>query len=112
MYEFLKTHYDYTPETVFYGSNYGWAVHYRRSGKTLCCLFPEKGAFSVLIVFGRKEAEKAMHKLDEFGNKTKEILLNTEQLHDGKWLWFRILKVDEIEDIKRFIKIKKKPKKV
>ena len=56
--QFIDANYDLTCETVFYGSNYGWAVRYRKSGKTLCCLFPEDGAFSVLIVLGRKEVEK------------------------------------------------------
>lgn len=108
--EFLKENYHFLPETVFYGSNYGWSVRYRRSGKTLCCLFPEKGAFSVLIVLGRKEIEKTMLELDEFSNSTKETILNTKQLHDGRWLWFRVTKIDEIEDIKKLINIKRKPK--
>ncbi len=110
--KFIEANYDLTSETVFYGSNYGWAIRYRKSGKTLCCLFPEKGAFSVLIVLGRKEIAKTMLMLDEFHNSTKKIILNTKQLHDGRWLWIRILRVDEIDDIKDLIKIKRKPKKV
>ncbi|MES0341498.1 MAG: DUF3788 domain-containing protein [Candidatus Humimicrobiaceae bacterium] len=109
---FINTNYDLTPETVFYGSNYGWALRYRKSGKTLCCFFPEEGAFSVLIVLGKKEIEKAMNILSEFSNSTKEIILNTPQLHDGRWLWIRIFRVDEIDDIKNLIKIKQKPIKI
>ena len=106
---FIDTNYDLTVETVFYGLNYGWAIRYRKSGKTLCCLFPEEGAFSVLIVLGKKEVEKTMLVLDEFGNNTKKIILNTKHLHDGRWLWIRILRIDKIDDIKSLIRIKRKP---
>ncbi len=107
--KFLNTNYDLTSEAVFYGLNYGWAVRYRKSGKTLCCLFPEEGAFSVLIVLGKKEVEKTMLVLDKFGNNTKEIISNTKQLHDGRWLWIRIIRINEINDIKSLIRIKRKP---
>ena len=106
---FINKNYGLVPETVFYGSNYGWALRYRKSGKTLCCFFPEEGAFSVLIVLGRKEIEKTMNMLGEFRNSTKEIILNTPQLHDGRWLWIRIFRVDEIDDIKDLIRIKRRP---
>ncbi|WP_438432719.1 DUF3788 family protein [Gorillibacterium sp. sgz500922] len=36
--DFLDENYDFEPETVFGGNNYGWCVRYRRSGKTLCAL--------------------------------------------------------------------------
>jgi hypothetical protein len=107
--KFIEENYNLTPETAFYGSNYGWVIRYRKSGKTLCCFFPEEGAFSVLIVLGKKEAEKVLEVLDEFNKNTKEIILNTPQLHDGRWLWIRIFKTDEIEDIMNLIKIKRKP---
>ena len=37
----VKDSYDIQPETVFYGTNYGWLVRYRKSNKTLCSFFPE-----------------------------------------------------------------------
>ena len=109
---FMDKNYELTPETVFYGSNYGWALRYRKSGKTLCCFFPEEGAFSVLIVLGKKEIEKTVNVLSEFSHTTKEIILNTPQLHDGRWLWIRIFGVDEIDDIKDLVRIKRKPIKI
>ncbi len=110
--QFLKTYYDFTPETVFYGSNYGWSVRYRRSGKTLCSLFPEEGAFTVLVILGRKEAETVILTLNEFSTSIQQIIMNTGQLHDGRWLWVRVLTITDINDVKKLIKIKKKPKKI
>ena len=108
--QFLGTYYDFAPETVFYASKYGWTVRYRRSGKTLCSLFPEEGAFSVLLILGRKEAGKAILILNEFSTDLQKIIMDTEQLHDGRWLWIRVLAIYDIDDIKELIKIKKKPK--
>ena len=108
--EFLGTYYDFVPETKFYASKYGWTVRYRRSGKTLCSLFPEGGAFSVLLVLGAKEAGNAMLILNEFSAGLQKIIMDTEQFHDGRWLWIRVLAIDDIDDIKKLIKIKKKPK--
>ena len=110
--QFLEENYDFKPETVFYGNKYGWLFRYRKSGKTLCSLFPEKGAFTVLIVFGKKEVEKAVSVSDDLSPRVREILLDTEQLHDGRWLWIRLLTIDDVEDIVKLLAVKRKPKKV
>lgn len=109
MRQFIESHYDFMPETVFYGAKYGWTIRYRKSGKTLCSLFPEKGGFTVLIVLGKKESEKARSIPDELNSKIKELLGGTEQLHDGRWLWIRLLTVEDTNDVKKLLQVKRKP---
>ena len=109
--EFIKGNYDMEPETIFYGKKYGWTVRYRKSGKTLCSLFPEKGGFAVLITLGKKEAEGAFTIKEKLSSKTKELLRTTEQLHDGRWLWIRPSTRKQINDVKELLQIKRKPKK-
>ena len=108
--QFIKDSYDFVPETVFYGAKYGWTVRYRRSGKTLCSLFPEKGGFSVLLVLGRKDSEKALSMRDELSIRMNTILRSTEQLHDGRWLWIRMLAINDVDDVKKLLQTKRKPK--
>ena len=108
--KFVESHYDFISETVFYGAKYGWTIRYRKSGKTLCSLFPEKGGFTVLIVLGKKEAEKALSIQNELNSKIKELLSGTEQLHDGQWLWIRVLTAKDTDDIKKLLQAKRKPK--
>jgi len=85
--QYIETHYgDWTPERKFFAKRYGWMIRYRKSGKTLCSLFPENGAFSILVVLGTKEAEKALGMADELGPNVRAVLEDTEQLHDGRWL--------------------------
>lgn len=108
---YLEERYDFTPEMVFYGKKYGWAIRYRKSGKTLCSLFPEKGAFTVLIVLGTKEVEKTISMIDELSPEVRTLFENTEQLRDGRWFWMRVTKRIDIESIKLLLGAKRKPKK-
>jgi hypothetical protein len=108
--QFLEDHYDITPETIFYGTKYGWTIRYRKSGKTLCSLFPEKGGFTVLITLSKKESEKAHSIQDELSSKINKLLEDTEQLHDGRWLWIKLSTTSGTNDIKKLLQIKRKPK--
>lgn len=109
--QFIEDYYGLVPETVFYGAKYGWTIRYRKSGKTLCSLFPEKGGFTVLVVLGKKESEKALSMQDELSSKIRNFLQDTEQLHDGRWLWLRILTTSDANDVKKLLQIKRKPNK-
>ena len=109
--QFLEDHYDLVPETIFYGAKYGWTIRYRKSGKTLCSPFPEKDGFTVLIVLGKKESEKALSMRDELSAEIRKLLGDTEQLHDGRWLWIRLLTKSDTNDVKKLLQIKRKPKK-
>ncbi len=108
---FLTENYNFTPETVFGGKKYGWAVRYRRSGRSFCTLHPEKGAFTVLVVLGGKETEQALGALSDFSPNVADTISSAKQYHDGRWLWLRVLKKNDTADIKRLIQIKKKPQK-
>ena len=107
--QYLDQRYDFLPELVFYGKKYGWTIRYRKSGKTLCSLFPENGAFTALVVLGRKEGEKASQILDELSPATRKLIGSAQQLHDGKWLWIRVGKPAHVEDVKRLLATKRKP---
>ena len=110
--QFIEENYDFKPEIVFYGNKYGWTVRYRKSGRTLCSLFPEKGAFTVLIVLGKKEVDKVVSISDDLSPRVRKMLSDTEQLHDGTWLWIRLMTIDDVDDIVKLLTVKRKPKKV
>jgi len=75
----------------------------------LCTLFPEHGAFTDFVVLGKKEVDKVMLFVEELSSGIREIFKNTEQLHDGRWLWPRILSISQVNDIKMLLKAKRKP---
>ncbi len=107
--EYIDQSYDFVPEKVFYGKKYGWTIRYRKSGKTLASLFPEYGAFTALIVLGKKEGKKAAEMIDEFSSATRDLIGSAKQLHDGKWLWIPVLAPSHVEDVKRLLAVKRRP---
>ena len=107
---FVENNYDMKSEIIFWGKKHGWLVRYRKSGKTLCSLFPEKAGFTVLLVLGKKESEKALAMKDKLSSKTNEIIETTKQLHDGRWLWINPLTIEDTNDVKKILQIKRKPR--
>lgn len=112
IHEYIEDNYDFVPELKFFAKNHGWTIRYRKSGKTLVYFFPEDGAFSILLVLGKKEADKVEAAKSQLNGKVKTVFENTEQLHDGRWLWIRVQTQADIESIKLLLKAKRKPRKV
>lgn len=108
---FIDDRYDIPSTILYYGAKYGWTFRYRKSGRTFCSLFPEKNGFTVLIVLGINESQKALAIRDELSLKISNLLEDTAQLHDGHWLWIHVTSINDVEDVKRLLRIKRKPKK-
>lgn len=87
-----------------------YELKYRKSGKTLCALYPREQGMRILIVFGKVEREKFEGSRSEFSQYVNDFYDNTHQYHDGKWLYLDYNSNLPIEDIKKLILIKKKPK--
>lgn len=108
---FIEENYDFDKEIVFGGKNYGVMVRFRKSGKTLVCLFPEKDGFSCVLIYGKKEIEQFESRKNEFSDYMVNIFNETKQYHDGKWQLIRISDDKYLNELEEMIKIKKKPKK-
>lgn len=109
IHEFVGKNFDFSPELVFFTKKYGWTIRYRRSGKTLVYFFPEDNAFSVLLVLGGKESEQVDLIKDKLKASIKSVFENTEQLHDGRWLWIRVLTKSDVASVKLLLQAKQKP---
>jgi hypothetical protein len=106
---YLQETYLVEPVTKFGGAKYGWEVSYRKGGRPLCDLYPESGAFTVLVVLGAKEAAQALAALDSFGPTVRACLENTPAFHDGRWLWIRVREARDVDDIQHLVLMKRKP---
>ncbi len=109
IHEYMSGNYDFLPELAFFTKKYGWTIRYKRKGKTLCYFFPEKEAFSILIVLGNKESDRVIEERSELNKNIGDIFDSTEQLRDGRWLWLRILNKSDIESFKILLTAKKRP---
>jgi hypothetical protein len=103
---FLKVNYDFKPELIFGGQKYGWCYKYRRKNKTLCVLFPETKAFTVLVVMGKKEVAQFEGDFSKYNEDTQHLFKTAPQYHDGKWLYKRVLNKSDLLDALALIRLK------
>ncbi len=80
----------YSPELIYYNPQHGWALRYREGAQQLCTLFPERGAFSALIVLSQEEEQIVQEKVNFFNARIRELLSRPTTLPQGRWLWLRI----------------------
>lgn len=107
--KYLATQYEHEPVLSIGKKEYDWTIRYRKSGKTLVTLLPEKDNFCILVVLGKKEVAKAKDiRLNSF---VKKIFNSAKQYHDGRWLWIRPRNKGDLQAVKTLLVMKRKPHK-
>lgn len=97
-------------ETIEFSScswEYGWNVKFKKSGKSLCTIYPREGFFTVLIVIGEKEREAAETILYECTPGLRAIYDQTNTGNGQKWLMIDLEDRKEMyTDILRLITVR------
>lgn len=104
---FINDTYGIPGELSYGGKKYGWNVWYRRSGKSLVSLYPQKGHFIAEVVLGKDQAEKCTSL--KLGKNVRQVMEKAPQLHDGRWLYIRVRSRRDARDIEQILRIKKPP---
>lgn len=87
----------------------GWNVKFKKSGKTLCTVYPKEGYMTVMVVVGRKEKEAAEAALPECTAELREIYRQTREWNGQRWLMVGLEDGGGIyEDLLRLIQIRRK----
>ncbi len=81
----------------------GWNVKYKKSGRSLCVLYPEQGCFTCLVCIGQKEALEAEMLLNTCSEYTQNLYQNAKPLNGSRWLMLRIDSEAVLEDVKKLI---------
>lgn len=85
----------------------GWNIKFRKSGRSLCVLYPKKKYFTMLIVIGRREKEMFDHLYDQLSDEMRNIYLSTKEGMDQRWLMIDITSENEVyRDALRLIEIR------
>ena len=106
--QFIADNYPIPGEWNFGGKNYGWNLWYRKSGKTLVTLYPQKGYLVAQIVLGRDQVEQALTL--KLGKNVGTVLTETPQLHDGRWLFITVKTAQDVKDIQQLLQVKRRPR--
>jgi hypothetical protein len=111
VHNYIQEHYEFSSEFIFFTKKYGWSIRYKNGKKTACYFFPEFDSFSILIVLGIKESQQIESIKDRLNKPVKSVFDNTEQFHDGRWLWIRVIENSDIDSFKLLLSTKIKPNK-
>lgn len=84
-------------------------IRFRQGKKSIFTLILQDGYYEVLIVFGKAEREKFEAQRDNFLQTIRDIYDSQPTYHDGKWLLIRVDDLAILEEVKKLIRIKKKP---
>ncbi len=84
----------------------GWNVKYKKSGKALCTLYPDKDRFTVLIVLSRKDRDVFEETRDGFCPYINELYDKCALFNGTKWLMVEVTDDDIFEDVKELIMLK------
>lgn len=105
--DFIETSFAIAPVFSFGGKNYGWNLWYKKGGKALTSLYPQKDHFIAQVVLGKEQVEKALAL--ELGEKVGRLLRETPQFHDGRWLFIPVSDEVDLKDVEMLLLLKRKP---
>ncbi len=105
---FIETNYQIAGQFSTWGpSNLGWGLRYRRKGRALLALYPQKEMIMAQVVLGKAQAEQALRL--KLGEKVSKMLRVAPQLRDGRWLSIPVLNETDAEDVEQLLLVKMRP---
>lgn len=89
----------------------GWNIKLRKSGKSLCVIYPRKYYFTVLVVIGQKEKESAENLLPHMSQEIQNIYRATKYGNGQRWLMIDLKNNDRLfQDTLALIRIRRESK--
>lgn len=106
--QFVEANYQIQGEWSFWGpAKSGWNLRYRRKGKALVALYPQKERVTARVVLGKAQAERALGLT--LGEEVARMLREAPQLHDGRWLFIPVVNEADAEDVEQLLHVKMRP---
>lgn len=102
--DFLSTTMKLKGELKFYGVNYGWAIRYAKSGKSVIALYPAENSFTAQIIMKHEQVEAALkHRLSV---ETKAAMERAHNFKEGRWVYLDIGPSGDIKDVETLVSVR------
>lgn len=88
--------------------NYGWAVRYSKSGKSVIALYPNQDSFTVQIILNASQVRAALQQ--NLASRTEEIVRNTSGFREGKWIYLVVDHKTNVKEIETLVDVRLKVK--
>lgn len=86
----------------------GWNVKFKKSGKTLCTIYPREGYFTVMIVVGTKEKNAVEAILPDCSREIQDIYNQTKEGNGQRWMMIDLEDKGKLyDDVFRLIEIRR-----
>jgi len=93
-------------EYKFYGVNYGWAIRFNKSGRSIIALYPNKDIFTVQLILNGNQVGFALK--EDLQPQTLRLIEETEPIREEKWIFTKIDKETDLKDIINLVNIRMK----
>ena len=84
-------------------------LKFKQGKKTILTVYTRKDRFTFLIVLGKKERDLFEQQKEQFSQDLRDYYDNSKTYHDGKWIFIDVTTLEQLEEVKKLILIKKKP---
>lgn len=84
-------------------------LKFKQGQKTILTIYIHEDFYTFLIIFGKKEREMFDAHRDEYSEYISNYYDSTETYHDGKWMYIDVRTLEQLDEVKKLIQIKKKP---
>ena len=88
----------------------GWNVKYKKSGKSLCTLYPMDGFFIALVTIGNKETHELEQTLSSYSEYTQALYRRTPFSCGGRWLMISVTEKAILNDVVNLIDLRVRTK--
>ncbi len=75
-------------ELRFYGVNYGWAIRFAKSGRSVVALYPDRDGFTAQVILKRDQIEAAYE--HGVSAATKEAVDRATEFKEGRWVFIHV----------------------
>jgi hypothetical protein len=90
------------PSWRFYGRNHGWALAFKKGGRALAALFPDRGRVTVLVVLTGEQADRALAD-PALSAGTRGQVASLPRFREGCWVFLPLEAGGDPADARRLI---------
>ena len=88
----------------------GWNLKFKKSGRSLCTVYPRNGYFICLVCIGARQATEAELLLPGMTKQIRELYQGATPLVDTRWLMINVKDEQTLADVEKLIELRRKYK--
>lgn len=102
---FLEAEYSTAPQVDYSNCSGapGWNVKYKKSGRSLCTLYPHEGFFTALVCIGAREQTETELLLPCCCSRLQELYNSVKPLNGSRWLMIDVTDEAILENVKLLV---------